>query len=244
MEYDGSGFSGFQWQANVPSVQATLERAIEAATGNASRVSAAGRTDSGAHAAGQVVSFAVDSPLTDLDLLNAVNARLPGHVALQSLETTDEAFDPRRWASKREYHYLVLNRRSPSPLWRGRAHQVRSPLDVASMRAGAAHLVGVHDYSAFGTPSTKDGVAIRKILVFDVEDEGEIIRFRIVGTGFMQHMIRTMIGTLLRVGRGKNVSEDIQTILLSRDRKRAATAAPACGLYLMHVTYDKERADS
>lgn len=238
MEYDGSAFVGFQRQSELPSVQGALETAIHAGTGFHAHVTAAGRTDSGAHAAGQVISFAVDTKLDDPTLLRAVNAHLSDDVALQSLTTTDDEFDPRRTAISREYHYLVLNRAMPSPLWRGRVHIVRSPLDVDAMCSAATALVGVHDFSAFATPATPDGIPVREIHRLDVAREDELITFRVAGSGFMQHMIRTIVGSLLQVGEGRNDPSEVAAILRSRDRKRAAPPVPACGLYLVNVTYD------
>jgi tRNA pseudouridine38-40 synthase len=238
VEYDGSAFAGFQRQSELPSVQAALETAIHAGTGFDAHVTAAGRTDSGAHAAGQVISFAVDTKLDNATLLRAINAHLSRDVALQSLTTTDDDFDPRRTAISREYHYLVLNRAMPSPLWRGRAHIARSPLDVDAMCSAATALVGVHDFSAFATPSRPDGISVREIYRLDVAQEGELITFRVAGNGFMQHMIRTIVGTLLLVGEGRDDSSEVASILRSRDRKRAAPPVPACGLYLVNVTYD------
>lgn len=238
VEYQGGAYAGFQRQPTFPSIQSSLERAIEAATGRGSAVSAAGRTDSGAHAAGQVISFCTNSRLDDHVLLRATNAHLPPDIALQTLETTDDSFDPRRAAVSREYHYLVLNRPVPSPLWNGRAHRVGTPVDVAVMQSAANHFVGIHDFSSFASPASDDESPVREIYELDAKRNGELITFRIVGSGFMKHMIRTIIGTLLTVGTGRLQPDEVVGILLSRERIRSAPPVPACGLYLMKVNYE------
>jgi len=192
---------------------------------------------------GQVIAFAVDTRLDDSTLLAAINAHLPGDIALQSLSTTNPGFDPRRSATRREYHYLVVNRSTQAPLLRGRAHWVRSRLDLRAMRAAAQTLVGIHDFSAFATPAASDGMPVREIYDLDVASESDLVRFRVVGSGFMQHMIRTIVGTLLLVGSGNLEPAEIGSILASRDRNRSANPVPAHGLYLVSVSYDDSSQD-
>jgi tRNA pseudouridine38-40 synthase len=240
LEYDGTAYAGFQRQKQLPTIQGALEAAIEAATKESTRVTAAGRTDSGAHATGQVVSFAVSTRLDDRTLLRAVNAHLPADIALQELSTVDASFDPRRQAVRRQYHYLVLSRVTPSPLWRGRALQVRLPLDLDAMRAAGRHFIGVHDFSAFGSPSRVGGSRVREIFCIDIETEGDLVRIRIAGGGFMLHMIRSMVGMLLQVGEGRRQPDDVRSVLASRDPARSGPLAPACGLYLVEVSYPAE----
>ena len=241
MEYDGTTFAGFQWQANLPSIQGALESAVSKATGESPRITAAGRTDAGAHAFGQVIAFTLDSRLDDATLLNAMNAYLPEQVALRSLETVDADFDPRRWARTREYNYLVLNCPTRSPLWHERAHHVRTPLDLDAMRQASVHFFGVHDFSAFATPSDGGDSAVREIFSIEISRDGDLIAFRIVGNAFLQHMIRTLVGALVQVGEGKYSPDHVDTILKSQDRRNAPPPVPACGLYLMNVTYGKEK---
>lgn len=248
VEYDGRAYTGFQSQKSSPTIQAALQMAIEKATGEAGQVSAAGRTDSGAHAAGQVISCDVETRLDDAVLLRAINAHLPYDVAIQSLSTVDSTFDPRRQALSREYHYLVVNRPTRSPLWNDRAFHYRRPLTESRMQMAAGYLVGVHDFSSFASRS-KDSFdpeyppsPIREIYQLKVLRDGDIIRFRIVGSGFMQHMIRSIVGTLLLVGDGTVEPEDIDVILKSRDRSRSGPPVPAHGLYLMKVEYEAARA--
>lgn len=237
VEYSGANYSGFQRQSELASVQGVLEMAAAATLGQASRVTAAGRTDAGAHALGQVISFTADSRLDDQTMLRAINAHLPCDVALQSLATVEPEFDPRRHATGREYHYLVLRRAVPSPLWEGRAHRVGRLLDVTAMRAAASILVGAHDFGAFGLPEALGSSTVREIFRFEVVEQDELLRFEIYGSGFMRHMIRAVIGTLLEVGVGRLKEADITALLSARTGKRSAPPVPAHGLYLVNVTY-------
>jgi tRNA pseudouridine38-40 synthase len=244
IEYDGQAYVGFQRQSQLPTVQSALERAIEQVTGTSIRITASGRTDSGAHAVGQVISFEIDSHLEDATLTRAINAKLAGDIAVQSLSTTAASFDPRRQAVSREYHYLVLNRLTPSPLWRGRALHVDRPLDIHAMRLSASHIVGTHDFSSFVTPSRdeirlpeRQRTSVRTLYCLEVLHESEFIRFRFVGSGFMQHMIRAIVGTLVMVGEGRIAPSDIAEILAARDHSRSSPPVPAHGLYLMKVCY-------
>ena len=237
VEYDGANYSGFQRQSTLPSIQGALESALESATGAPSRVSGAGRTDAGAHARGQVVSCLTDTRLDDVTLLRALNAHLPDDIAVQALDTVDSSFDPRRDAVRRRYDYLVVVRPTRSPLWRGRAFNVNRPLDVESMQAAADVLVGVNDFAAFGAPTADGGCTVRELFSLRVIAEGEVVRFEFVGSSFLKQMIRSIVGTLLEVGQGRLQANDLQSILDSRDRSRAAAPVPAAGLYLEHVTY-------
>ncbi len=239
MEYDGAGFAGFQRQRNLPSIQGVLESALADVTGEPTRVSAAGRTDAGAHATGQVVAFSTGSRLDDAALLRAINARLPSEVALQSLETTEERFDPRRHAKARHYLYRVLNRRVRSPLCRERAYFVAKPLDLQAMNAAADFLRGTHDFASFGNPPAGPGAStIRTIHRLDIMANDEMIDFHFVANAFMHQMIRCLVGTLLLVGEGRVGAGEVKNILEARNRSRAAPPAPAHGLYLTQVSYE------
>jgi tRNA pseudouridine38-40 synthase len=239
VEYDGTRYVGFQRQSQRPSIQGALENAIAVATGTPNRVTAAGRTDAGAHAWAQVVSFTTNTRLDDVTLTRALNAHLSSDIAVRSIETVDSSFDPRRQAVKREYHYLVV-RRGKAPLWHGRAHRIDHPLNIEDMRIASRHLVGIHDFAAFGSPSMSGGATIREIFDIRIIEDGEMIRFEFDGSSFLRHMIRSMVGTLLDVGSCRLKPSAVQTILASRDRRQAAAPVPACGLYLMNVTYGHE----
>jgi tRNA pseudouridine38-40 synthase len=172
--------------------------------------------------------------------MRAINAHLPKDIALQELTTVEDTFHPRFDALLREYHYLVLNRSAASPLWNGRAYHFPRSLDIPRMRQAASALIGEHDFAAFAG-STNDGArnTVRTITHLDITSQADIVQFRLVGNAFMQHMIRTIVGTLLAVGDGHAASvEHVAEVRDSRDRARAAAPAPAHGLYLKKVNYE------
>jgi tRNA pseudouridine38-40 synthase len=239
VEYDGGGYAGFQRQPHLPTIQAALESAVNGATQNDVAVIGAGRTDSSAHATGQVVAFTLDTRLGDEPLMRAVNAHLPNDIAIQSLSTVHDAFHPRFDAVTREYHYLVLNRAIASPLWNGRAYHVPYSLDIERMRRAACSLVGEHDFAAYASVSGETGRhTVRTLNYLDITIEADIVRFRFAGNAFMQHMIRTIVGTLLLVGDARAEVSHVREVLDSRDRANAAASVPAHGLYLIKVNYE------
>lgn len=247
VEYDGAAYAGFQRQAAQPSIQGAIERSVHLATGSDIRIVGAGRTDAGAHALGQVIAFSLDTRLDDATLLRAVNAHLPHDIGLRSLETVGDDFHPRFNAQSREYNYLVLNRPTRSPLWRGRAYHVRHPLELDSMRRAALQLVGCHDFIGFTASEAGEvGSAgrprstIRVMYASSVDRCGELIRFCFRGTAFMKHMIRTIVGSLLVVGAGRMAEDEIGLILRTGERERAGPCVPAHGLYLVRVHYTTE----
>jgi tRNA pseudouridine38-40 synthase len=240
VEYDGSSYFGFQRQMAKPSVQAALERAVQLVTREESAVTGAGRTDAGAHAKGQVVSFLTTTRLGDATLLRALNARLPRDVAVQSLCTVPESFHPRYQAIEREYHYLVLIRATPSPLWQGRAYHVNQALDIAAMRAAAKVLTGTNDFASFASSSASGRTGtVRDLRSLEIRPEEDVIRLVFRGSGFLHHMIRSIVGTLVQVGQGRLRCADVARLLQARDHSTTPAPAPACGLYLMKVSYDR-----
>ncbi len=246
VEYHGGAYVGFQSQPSLPNVQRTIEDAVTAVSNAPARIVAAGRTDSGAHACGQVIAFDVDTRLDDEQLLRAVNAHLPADVAFRNLATTSSDFHPRFDAISREYHYLILNRPTPSPFWRDRAFHLASPLDINAMTLASKELIGEHDFGSFVTGADETNgenrSRVRKLSVIDIERDGELVRFRLIGNGFMHHMVRSIVGTLVQVGVGRMQPQQITTILAARDRSLAASPVPAYGLYLMNVNYEASKA--
>lgn len=220
-------------------IQGALESAILHVCGSSVTVAGAGRTDSGAHACGQVVSFVVDTALDDGRLLMGINAHLPPDIAFQELSTVDSAFDPRRHATSREYQYLVLNRPTSSPLWRGRAYHVRHPLNLRPMRDAAAQFVGVHNFRGFPGSSVKT-CTVRRLYEFDIFQESDLLRFRIIGSGFVHHMIRSIVGCLVSIGAGQSCPEEVGKALRGESDNSSPkwSLAPAHGLYLVNVGYE------
>ena len=244
VEYDGTDFQGFQVQAQGRTVQGELERAIERITSTRLRVMGAGRTDSGVHASGQVIAFDVSWRHTTQALHRALNAVLPRDIAISHLTTTHRTFHPRFDARWRQYRYTVLNQPIRSPLWARSAHHVPQSLDVEAMRKASQELVGSHDFAAFGKP-TRGENTVRHLMKAEwfVENpsdiEGKLLLFEIRANAFLYRMVRNVVGTLLRVGRGELTPDQVVAIFRAKDRAAAGPPAPACGLCLVKVEYEE-----
>jgi len=239
LEYDGTDFEGWQRQPEGHrSVQATLEEAIARVTGTAVRVVGAGRTDAGVHAEGQVASASFATRLGPTELARALNAVLPGDLAVLDLSLAHEGFHAQRDARSKHYRYQVWNGVSPSPLRARRSVWVERPLDLDAVRAAARHLVGSHDFASFRAVGSRVGTTVRRLLRFDVlGSPGELVVFELEGTGFLRHMARSLVGTLLEVGRGRRPGDSMARVLAARDRAAAGATAPARGLTLVRVEY-------
>ena len=240
VEYDGSGFSGFQRQSECRTVQGTLEIAISKVVGSEASIVGAGRTDSGVHARGQVVSFRADTSLDDRVIMRAVNARLPVDVVLHTVTTVPETFHATKMACERVYEYCIYQGSQRSPLERERAWYIPRLLDVELMRQGAECLLGSHDFSAFCVgPQTQTRRCIRAAVVWR---EGDSVFVRIAGNAFLHRMVRRIVGTLARVGLGDLQVADMEGLLRGGKRSEAGPAAPAHGLTLIHVAYPEDKA--
>jgi tRNA pseudouridine38-40 synthase len=239
VEYDGTSFRGWQLQPDGPTVQGVLEQALATALREPVRIRAAGRTDAGVHATGQVVAVPVSRVPEDLDrLASSLNALTPDDVAIREITVVDDAFDPRRHAKSRRYEYRILTSRTPSAFWHRYAwHHVRS-LDSSAMSAAAAVLVGEHDVAAFQAADADPVLStVRRILVSELERTGDFLIYRIEATAFLKHMVRNIVGTLVEIGRGERAASSMAEILASRDRTRAGRTAPPHGLTLVAVRY-------
>lgn len=237
VQYEGTGFAGWQLQPRGRTVQGELERALVSLTGQAVKVLAAGRTDAGVHASGQVVSFCLDRAWAPEVLARALNALTEDDVAVVSADVVPEDFHPRKWALSRTYTYRIWNDRVASPFWRRYAWHVAPPLDVAAMQNAAAEICGEHDFSAFRASGCEAAHPVRRVLDSAVHSEGKLIVYRIEANGFLRHMVRNIVGTLVEVGLGKRAPVDIRRLLAARDRKLAGPTAPAHGLCLTAVRY-------
>jgi tRNA pseudouridine38-40 synthase len=238
LEYDGTRYVGWQVQPNGPSVQAEVERALATLHKAPRRVTAAGRTDAGVHARGQVVSFPEERPLPLAAYVKGMNALLPDDVAVRSAALLPDGFDARRSARGKRYRYTIENLGTRAPLGRLQAWQLFGPLDVAAMRAAAQHLVGRHDFAAFQAADCASEHAVRDVFRLDVLGEpGGRIEVVVEATAFVKHMIRNFVGTLVEVGQGKREAASIPALVASRDRKQAGRTAPPHGLCLEEVFY-------
>jgi tRNA pseudouridine38-40 synthase len=247
LEYDGAPFVGWQVQPNGPSVQAAVENAVETLCGASARVTGAGRTDAGVHARGQVASLDPPRALPLSAWTAGLNAHLPPEVACTRAEEAPPGFDARRWARGKRYVYTLARSPVRSPLWRGRAWEVRRPLDVAAMTAALRHLRGRHDFSALRAADCPARTTVREVRELSIRAEplreGELIEFRIEATAFLKHMVRNLVGTLVEVGHGKRSPDSLRDLLESRDRTHAGPTAPPHGLVLDEVFYLPGNAD-
>jgi tRNA pseudouridine38-40 synthase len=237
LEYDGSGFAGWQQQAHGRTVEAELKRALRSITGKALTVYAAGRTDAGAHAEGQVVNFQTDGRIAPRRMMAALNARLPEDVAALSAEEVPDDFHARYSARWRRYRYRYFDRVSRPALERGRCWHVRGPLDVDAMSRAARTLIGKHDWTTYCSASEPPDARVRQMRSARVERRGDVVELELVAEGFLRGMVRSIAGALAEVGRGQQAPEWVGTILQARDRHQAPRTAPAGGLTLMEVIY-------
>lgn len=238
--YDGTDFSGFQWQATGRTVQGALEDGLRQVTQLEVRIIAAGRTDAGVHARGQVIGFQVAWRHALSDLHRALNAVLPEDVVLLDLALAPEGWHPRFSAVRRHYRYTVLNQALRDPLARRYAHLVTQPLCLELLQAASAVLVGEHDFASFGRPMQDGETTVRRILSAGWKQDGACFTFDVVGNAFLRNMVRTLVAAQLQVGFGAWTVEQLTAVLYGRDRAKAAPPAPACGLCLMHVDYDEK----
>ena len=237
LEYDGSGFAGWQQQASGRTVEAELKRALRSITGQDLTVYGAGRTDAGAHAEGQVANFHTDGRISPHRLMAALNAKLPDDVAVLSAETVPDEFHARYSARWRRYQYRYLDRPSRSALERGRCWHVRGPLDVKAMSEAAQALVGKHDWTSYCSASEPVDARVREMRSAAVRRRGDFVELELVGEGFLRGLVRGIAGALAEVGRGVRPPERVGEVLRARDRREAPRTAPAAGLTLMEVIY-------
>ncbi|HYQ82288.1 MAG TPA: tRNA pseudouridine(38-40) synthase TruA [Anaeromyxobacteraceae bacterium] len=238
LEYDGTRYVGWQVQPNGPSVQAEVERALQALRKAPVRVTAAGRTDAGVHALGQVASFPEERPLPLAAYVKGMNALLPEDVAVRAASLEPDGFDARRDARGKRYRYTIQNVETRAPLGRRTAWQVFRPLDAGAMRAAAGPLTGRHDFAAFQAADCESHHAVRDLSRLEVlgERRGEI-QVVAEATAFVKHMVRNLVGTLVEVGLGSQPPEWPAEVLAGRDRTRAGPTAPPHGLLLEEVFY-------
>jgi tRNA pseudouridine38-40 synthase len=242
LEYDGTNYAGWQIQIGQDSIQARLEEALARIFGATVRVRGAGRTDAGVHARGQVAAARLPRPFDPAELARALNAMLPPDIVVLEASEADDDFDPRRAARLRIYEYRVLNQPLRSAFERNSTWLVREPLDLAAMNAAAAVFVGEHDFAAFRSLGSDEKTTTRRIDLSRWRRESERhLVYRIEGSAFLRHMVRTMVAAMIEVGRGKSASkppaETIAGLLWSRDRALAPAPAPAAGLCLVDVLY-------
>ncbi|MGI5836236.1 MAG: tRNA pseudouridine(38-40) synthase TruA [Chloroflexota bacterium] len=243
VEYDGTDFHGFAIQRKLRTVQGELEKAVAKVTEAKTRVVGSGRTDAGAHALGQVVSFKTESRLSPRDLLRALNANLPDDLVVKEVEEVQEGFNARRSAVRRHYRYSLWNAELPSVWVRRYRYHVSERLDLEAMNKAAGYLVGTHDFAYFTQglsqylASGSRRTTIRTLFEAGWSGDPPMLDFDVVGTAFLPHMIRNMVGSMLRVGTGKIAPEDLVESLDGKSTRLTPWTVPAHGLMLVAVEY-------
>ncbi len=256
--YDGTDYFGFQAQADVPTIQGELEKALAKFSEPVGRVAGAGRTDAGVHASGQVIAVRTKWRHDPAQLQRAWNAHLPRSICVRAIELAPEGFHPRFSAEKRTYRYRVVmgggqdsgDAPDRSPLTDRFAWYEPAPLALEQMQEAGEHLVGEHDFASFGQP-TQGESTVRRVMEVRWQEEhcspevldrypGRRLTLTITANGFLRRMVRSIVGTLLEVGRGRRRPDEVKELLAAKDRGLAAPPAPACGLTLERVVYPRE----
>ncbi len=238
IEYDGAPYRGWQFQADVPSVQGAIEDAIAQFDGQRVTIQGAGRTDAGVHALGQVAHCDLRSAHEGGTVRDALNFYLrPQPIAVLAAERVADDFNARFSATKRHYLYRVVNRRPDLALDLGRAWRVGRPLDIAAMREAAKRLIGNHDFTTFRSTECQSKSPVKTLDQIDIETDGWNVNLHVSARSFLHNQVRSMVGSLVHVGEGKWTPDDITRILAARDRTQCGQVAPPEGLYLVKVDY-------
>jgi len=238
IEYDGTPFSGWQRQSDRPSVQQALEQAILRMSGETVTTQAAGRTDAGVHALGQVAHFELSREWDPFRIREALNYHLrPDPVAILAAEAVDDGFEARFSATARHYEYRILTRRAPPVIERNRVWHVPRPLDAEAMDHAARLILGTHDFTTFRSSECQANSPVRTLDRFSVRAEADHIVITASARSFLHHQVRSMVGSLRMVGECKWSPADFRSALDARDRRRCGAMAPASGLYLTRVDY-------
>jgi len=243
IQYDGTDFHGWQVQENDRTIQGELERVIGTLDDAEVKVIGSGRTDAGVHAEGQVANVVLNRPFTPDKLRAAINGNLWRDIRIVNVEKAPDEFHARFSATGKTYVYRIINAPVMSPFWRRFAHHEARPLDVGRMTAATRLLLGEHDWTAFSSAQADGENRVRNVTDCSIESHWDnranssIIEFRISAKGFLRYMVRSIVGTLIEVGRGEKDSDTIQTAIINGDRNLAGKTAPAQGLTLLKVDY-------
>ncbi len=233
--YQGTRYSGWQIQPNAPTVQGALERRLEEMTGHFCRVRAAGRTDAGVHALGQVANFNTTSSVPLRGFLRGLNTLLPDDIGVLAVEEVAPDFDSRRNNHGKHYRYSLWNQRPPSPREVPYYMHIHKPLDLRAMAEAGRLLVGTHDFAAFRAANCERETTVRTIFRCTICHEAPLVHIDVMGSAFLKNMVRIITGTLLEVGRGKHAPSQISALLEEGDRTKAGMTVPPQGLCMMRV---------
>ena len=248
LEYDGADYHGWQTQPEKITVQGVLEDRIRQLTGEPVKVLGAGRTDAGVHALAQVAAFRTESAHDISTIKKALNATLPEDIRIIDVTEVHDSFNPRDDAIGKSYFYIISKERKPPVFMHGYSWTVPQPLDVSSIIRASRTLIGTHDFTSFMGAGSDIKNPVREVFSLDIEEiteidfmtarlSGNFIRVRIEAKGFLRHMVRNIVGTLVEIGRGRISPDRLKEILEARDRKLAGQTAPARGLFLERIVY-------
>ncbi len=256
IEYDGTNYHGWQRQSSRDSdagdlhktIQGTIEKALSVITKHSVKVTAAGRTDAGVHAAGQVINFKTTLNINESSWVKAINSLLPEDIAAKNAEYVMEGFNARFDAKSKVYKYIILDSLLPSPFHRNNVWRIKKPLNIYLMREALQYLIGHHDFSSFRASDCSAKSPYKTLNLIEIDEVSlenspipaipvRTILFTFEARSFLQHMVRNIVGTLAEVGRGKITPHDIYDIMEKRDRRYAGPIAPPQGLYLSEVRY-------
>ncbi|MEN8126497.1 MAG: tRNA pseudouridine(38-40) synthase TruA [Planctomycetota bacterium] len=236
IHYDGTDYHGWANQPGMPTVQGTLEEAIEKLTGQTVKVNGSSRTDAGVHALGQVTNLRINSPVPTENFQNALNNLLPNDIAIANVQEMPEDFDAISDTVEKRYDYLTNTTTVRPVLVRNQWHRP-GQLDIEKMQAAAQQLIGKNDFKSFASAADQRESSVRTITFCQVGQDANIIKISVQADGFLYNMVRNIVGTLVEIGRGRWEPKYIRNILAAKDRNAAGPIAPACGLCLMEIFY-------
>lgn len=239
--YDGTNYCGWQVQPGKATIEGELNRALSALLQQEIEVIGASRTDSGVHGLGNVAVFDAETKIPGEKMKYALNQRLPEDIRVQASREVPMDFHPRHCSSRKTYEYRICCREMPLPTERLYAHFTYWKLDVQRMQRAAAYLAGEHDFKSFCSAGSQVKETVRTIYSISVEQEGELIKIRLTGSGFLYNMVRIIVGTLMEIGRGAKEPEEMEAIIAGCDRTLAGPTAPARGLRLVKIQYEEKR---
>ena len=238
IEYDGTDYHGWQCQANLPTVQKTIEDAIRKITGENVKITGSGRTDAGVHAIGQVASFSIETQMDTETLRKALNSTLPRDISIIKAQEVPSGFHAQFSSRSKVYEYRIFNRPHPPALRRNRVWHVPEKLDTGKMKEAAAYLKGTHDFSVFATADITVKTTVRTVKRIHVKKTREgIVLIEIEADGFLKRMVRMITGTLVQTGRGKLTPQGFGQILAEGQKTKDVFTAPPQGLFLKEVIY-------
>lgn len=240
VEYNGSQFNGWQIQPHAPSVQAVVEAALAHVADEPVRVHTAGRTDTGVHAVGQVIHFDTDKQRANYGWLRGANTKLPDSVAIKWINPVADDFHARFSAQSRRYRYILNTRKIPLGILTDYVSRYPLDLDFEAMRAALVALIGTHDFSAYRASGCQSMDPVKTMHSIELNQQGDWIWLDICGNGFLQHMVRNIVGVLLKIGAGERAISWAAEVLESKDRRKGGVTAKPNGLFFVEAVYDKK----